>query len=291
MAVQSGMSLKEISESIRERLNSPLFGTFLIVSMAFHWADLTYLAFSDADIESRIKTIQASFTWCAHVFMPMLTSLGYLALYPWLQALLNAYREYAELKSARLSVKMRKEKLEAKVKESNLLEVFSQQESNVELNEKLLKLKGENEVLQGEVDKAHALRANHKKKLSGEDEHRKIYELVNDEMKEIAFEYKNINAASEIVLETYANREDIRIEKRDEFRDYIGTFRKLIELEKADTVSLLDVCLDIRNAIQRMPTINHDSIEVNIAFRKFGEGINKIISIADLSRDKQAKIE
>lgn len=86
--------MSEVSEAIKQRLTSPVFGSFFISWLIINW-QVPYVTFfvdkdklSDSKLDFIVDYLNTTSHWCL-ITIPLLTTIIYIFAYPWLKYLID----------------------------------------------------------------------------------------------------------------------------------------------------------------------------------------------------------
>lgn len=76
--------MDDLLEALKARISSPVLGWFSLALIAINWKAFFYLAFQDGDAIDRIKYFEANTSFDSLTIWPLLFSIVFAVLYPWL---------------------------------------------------------------------------------------------------------------------------------------------------------------------------------------------------------------
>lgn len=152
--------IKSFAETSRERIKTPITGSFMLTFILYNWRPLVLLMFSNSSIEERIATINAEYCTIWSILIPLLIAALYVAGVPYLMMVLEKASGYA------LTNRKRYKSIQ-KVEDLKLLEEVLKLELN---NERIRSGKEDIKELNNKVEDLNS-------KLS---EKTQAYDLLND---------------------------------------------------------------------------------------------------------------
>ena len=96
--------------TLKQRLSNPFVGSFIITFAALNWRPVVYFLFSRKDIEAKFEFITKNYyddqwngwlSWFMYLFFPMLISLFYLAILPWVTDRIDKFVQKTILNKSR----------------------------------------------------------------------------------------------------------------------------------------------------------------------------------------------
>jgi hypothetical protein len=117
MSSESGLGMQAVIDAVEERVSSPVFGTFIIFFVLWNWSDFAFFLRSELGIEDIVAILKYRFSFASQVGFPILGTIGYLAVFPWIQDAASWYRQFAQLRMAEQTADIRARALQAKGKE------------------------------------------------------------------------------------------------------------------------------------------------------------------------------
>lgn len=237
--------LKELNDTAKERLKTPITGAFFFSFVVWNWRPLAVLFFSDASIENKIVVINDQYCCFWAIFFPIVLAFFYTLLVPKIMVEIN--KDLAPTKNKRVDdiynakEHLTKRKISLAIKEFELKNVETGNKQIEELQMQIQALTEDKERISENYNNIiKGLRSENK------DFKEMMKEKINDEIEN--FKKNNIDdilANKEIVTVLLKlNEEDIRIlnyirnsnidvSKKLEFRDEI--------IEKFNELGLITV--------------------------------------------------
>jgi len=148
---------KSFIQAVKDRLSHPVAGIFIIAWIVFNWRMLFFLAFSTSPAEARIPAAAQYTDWFLGGLWPLLTTIAYLALSPWLQVLVARWNGWvSEEQSSReymdsLAQMRRRTELERRSLYSLQPAIKDQEEAKVQLELDIKRLNEQRVSLQHQV--------------------------------------------------------------------------------------------------------------------------------------------
>jgi len=92
--------MNEITDSIKERLNNSFFGPYALFFIVFNWQIFVMIFTGSEDAPARILNLKGYFADHSPGFViePLLGSIGYVFIVPWIVAIVEIYKTWVEVK-------------------------------------------------------------------------------------------------------------------------------------------------------------------------------------------------
>lgn len=76
--------MNDLIEALKNRINSPVFGYFVLALLAFNWKAFFYMAVQKGDALIRIQFFEQNTTTFSILIWPLAFAIGFAVCYPWL---------------------------------------------------------------------------------------------------------------------------------------------------------------------------------------------------------------
>ncbi|KAF2518269.1 hypothetical protein E0W68_09600 [Flavobacterium salilacus subsp. salilacus] len=87
--------IKDILETSRDRIKTPITGSFALAFLLWNWRPLLILLFSDSSIEDKIKHIDKNYCTTWALLVPLMIALFYITLVPYIMVYLEFFTKRA----------------------------------------------------------------------------------------------------------------------------------------------------------------------------------------------------
>ncbi|MFB9862733.1 hypothetical protein [Rufibacter immobilis] len=213
-----------VSSVLKERIVSPLFGSFLVSWCAWNLPLLYYVFTVDSKIpvEKRLQVIQTTYVSGFYILIgPLLSSIGLLLLYPFISGLVNLFMIYVDSETRKRSFAIQKklpipqkdalalyERLEKEEERNTML--FRQHEASIlNLNSQLEETKSAYENKIGQLNQSHTFQVkDYQSKING-------YENDITQIRNHNKDLQNKIANIEIASKWHLDRDKTRISFND----------------------------------------------------------------------------
>lgn len=240
----------ELFDALKERLNSPVVGSFIIIFILFNWESVGLFIFSDVTVKAVDKVLNEA-DWKTLYYYPPLVTLLYVLVYPWLTFVSNWYKGFVELRNQRYASVVQEGIARERLRQANAIE---SQRLSIEiqtLSARILEL----EEQRGEQSRAVAEWSNQLNELKEEES--RVEADVTATTKKVE-EKKNELAERENDLESIRGGVKLAIADLD------------LERKKLDSISKKDA--EMRNSELKRLTVEQDA-SVELDDRAFNEKV------------------
>lgn len=99
-----------VIDPIKQRINNPFVGSFILTFLALNWRPIVFFLLSDKSIEEKFIFITANYyadqwygwlSWCMYLFFPIIISLIYLSILPWVTEIIDRFVHNTVLNKSR----------------------------------------------------------------------------------------------------------------------------------------------------------------------------------------------
>lgn len=127
--------LESIVDSYKDRIKSPLIGSFMISFMIFNWRAFAILIFSDWPIHTRIKWVEEHYSENKNFVWPILISIFYVLILPYINLFFDwLLSMYTNKRMLKINYKRNSELVRRKVEAVLLREIADAEAGTSEIN-------------------------------------------------------------------------------------------------------------------------------------------------------------
>ena len=130
----------DLLDALKERMNSPAFGTYIIFVMLLNWDNILLLLFSEQNVEIRLTTIKERTDVLWFYILPLALTVAYLISFPWITNAANLWRSYSNHKMMSWTVDFSSAVIAMQDQQARQTEITQQYGTLSELDEQYLKL-------------------------------------------------------------------------------------------------------------------------------------------------------
>jgi hypothetical protein len=138
-------------ETSKERIKSPLIGSYIIGFFIYNWRPIIIILFSNETVECRIEIIDKSYCVESALLWPLVIAGFYVLILPWINILIDLFLTYVNLKKQQKSnahkISSLTQKKDEAILEREIAEALAGTSETTELREQLERLNQENEKL------------------------------------------------------------------------------------------------------------------------------------------------
>jgi hypothetical protein len=234
--------IKEFFENAKERVKSPLIGTFALTWMIFNWKPILVLLFSNWEIESRISYLEKTYTnQLILVIYPLLVTVFYIFALPYINLGIDKVLTHSNsLRKARIvdnKIKSINDEIKIEIAKINLEEAKANFKDRENTNLKVKELESQIQVLNATLSDEKVQHKKEKEEINEENISLKLMITdLNEKITKLHTENNNVNEfvlnhplpASAFINDNFSKKFEEFSKNTNEIYDNIAkTFEKL----------------------------------------------------------------